>query len=225
MPSGLAVWTAFWLTGSNFPSDSTWAAHGEIDIIEGVNSVDLASSFNTTTLHTNAKPGVAKCDQSGISGISNDGNCESGKDSGCGWGKSQVCPYNGCGVKSNNNKTFGYGFNQNKGGVYACELTSGGQITVWFFPRSNIPEDIVSNKPQPDLWPTDNIVSFKPCAGQFKSMQLILNTTLCGEWAGNDYNDGKGNSGWGSCKGAIEDPRYKLSEAYWLINYVKIFKA
>jgi hypothetical protein len=52
--------------------------------------------------------------------------------------------------------TFDIGFNTIKGGVYATEWTSS-YISIYFFPRSQIPADIDHNNPDISTWVT-------PCA-------------------------------------------------------------
>ena len=71
IPEGNGVWPAFWLTSK----DKNWACGGEIDIIEGVNSIDTSSSYNTSTLHTNDKSGI--CRQDNVPGITNK-SCSAG---------------------------------------------------------------------------------------------------------------------------------------------------
>ena len=215
IPEGLSTWPAFWLTSS----EGTWACNGEIDIIEGVNSMDANSSRNAITLHTNDKPGV-KCRQVGVPGISNGGDCTASgpgsKDYFCGCDGKSLCPYLGCGVVSSSTISFGKGFNDAGGGVYACELTSEGSVTVWFFSVVNVPTDIIANMPTPNAWPSTNRVAFNHCPGQFKSMQMILNTTLCGDWASNTYPGGAN-----ACNAMAKSG--DLSKAYWSIDYIKVF--
>ena len=217
MPEGLGVWPSFWLTAYE-PDGTKWACNGEIDIIEGVNSVDAASSRNASTLHTNDKKGVA-CRQDGVPGISQGGNCSSpggSTDSGCGCDKGSLCPYAGCGVTLESAASFGKGFNDAGGGVYACELTPEGAITVWFFPQGHAPADLVADDPDPSKWPATNRIAFKPCPGQFADLQMVLNTTLCGTWAGDKYPAGRAK-----CESDIEVA--DLSKAYWSIDYIKVF--
>lgn len=225
MPAGLAVWPAFWLTGST-NNIKKWACNGEIDIIENVNSDKSVpgSEFNQSTLHTSIVDGHS-CLQTGVDGISNGGDCQSGKPEWmtCGCSGKEMCPTNGCGVTFKNPNSAGWGFNKNGGGVYACELTPNGKITIWFFEKDKIPKDIESNNPTPSEWPTDNVVKFKQCSGHFKELQVIINTTLCGDWAGGAFpckDDNKNKC----CKGAVDDKSYKMEEAYWIINYLKIFQ-
>jgi len=222
IPEGNGVWPSFWLT-SHEPSGSKWACNGEIDIIEGVNSVGADSSHNASTLHTSDKPGVPPCRQVGVPGISKGGDPTAygtKKDYTCGCDGKSICPYAGAGVTLGSPASFGWGFNNAGGGVYACELTPEGAITIWFFPAGQEPADLVANNPDPSKWPATNRTTFNPCPGQFANMQMVLNTTLCGQWAGDKYR-GAGGSGTDACNAYIKNA--DLSKAYWSINYVKVF--
>ncbi len=64
MPEGLGVWPALWLNGDKLTPPQAWPCKGEIDIIEGVNSVGVDSSYNRSSLHTNPgcnQPQYKKC--------------------------------------------------------------------------------------------------------------------------------------------------------------------
>jgi hypothetical protein len=217
IPAGLGTWPSFWLTSAT----GTWACNGEIDIIEGVNSVDQNSSRNASTLHTSDKPGAAPCRQLGVRGISNDGDCTAPSNSNggtCGCDSKSGCPFNGCGVTSVSPTTFGKGFNDNGGGTYACELTPEGAITIWFFQAGEEPNDLLADNPDPSTWPiTSTTVKFTPCPGQFKDMEVVLNTTLCGQWSGNVYP-----GGWAKCNTDVT-ANPTMPDAYWGINYLKVY--
>jgi hypothetical protein len=221
IPEGKGTWPAFWLTARE-PAGSAWACHGEIDIIEGVNSVDGGSSRNETTLHT-SDSSHSKCRQTSVPGISNSGDCTASGDlhgtSGC--NRDQPSPGYGCGVVSKSNQTFGFGFNQAGGGVYATELLPNGAVTIWFFPAGSEPSDIAANNPEPSKWPAANVaVAFEPCPGSFAKMQIVLNTTLCGTWAGAAYPGGKGSQA--QCNSLLTSA--DLSKAFWSIEYIKAFQ-
>jgi hypothetical protein len=221
IPEGNGTWPAFWLTARE-PSANSWACHGEIDIIEGVNSVagDANSSRNAMTLHTSDSEGRV-CRQDGVPGIGHGGVCSAGsnsdnKRSGC--GRDQHGPDFGCGVTSQSPTTFGYGFNRAGGGVYATELLPSGAVTIWFFPKGTAPADIADNTPEPSTWPAKYIATaFKPCPGSFAKMQVILNTTLCGGWAGGVYKP----KGEDQCK--LDLVTADISKAFWSIEYIKVF--
>lgn len=221
IPAGHGVWPSFWLSAVE-PDGNKWACHGEIDIIEGVNSVDPETSINASTLHTNEINGT-KCIQDGVPGVSNGGDCQAGNPhwKTCGCDNKSMCPTLGCGVHLENKKSFGQGFNENGGGVYVCELTKEGKVTIWFFEKDEVPCDITCNKPDPSKWSDKNTIKFKSCPGHFQNLELILNTTLCGDWAG---SEGAFKLPGTNCLDYVWNPANLLEEAYWDINFVKIFK-
>lgn len=223
IPEGNGVWPAFWLTSKT----GTWACGGEIDIIEGVNSIDASSSRNSSTLHTNDGSGV--CKQDGVAGIKNQicssrgGGGDGSKDQ-CGCNGKEICPYEGCGVELKSPSSFGKGFNQGGGGIYATELTTDGFITIWFFPKGTEPQDLINGTPNPSAWPdSDNVIKFNQCKGNFKNLEMVLNTDLCGTWAGTKFiNESTKAKGIPACQNYIDTQ--DLTEAYWSIDYIKVFQ-
>lgn len=227
MPEGNGVWPSFWLDSGG--GGKTWACDGEIDIIEGVNSIneDKESSRNVSTLHTSDKDGFPSCTQEGI--VDKDKSdynkhfnpiCNKNDNgySGCGCNSKSLCPNVGCGVYSDSITSFGHGFNNNGGGTYACELTSEGAITIWFFQAGTEPKDLLEDNPNPDSWPSTNRTKFKPCPGQFANLAMTLNTTLCGDWAGSDKTFKNPDQ---TCTEYIKTA--DLTNAYWSIEYIKVF--
>lgn len=94
----------------------------------------------------------------------------------------------GCGISSSNTASYGTGFNNVGGGVYATEWTST-YIQTWFFPRGSIPNDITTGSPIPSGWGIPQS-SFQGGSGcnidtHFMNQNLVFDTTFCGDWAGN----------------------------------------
>ena len=224
IPEGNGVWPSFWLDSSL--GGKKWACDGEIDIIEGVNSIDDHTSKNVSTLHTSDKDDAPPCRQEGVDKITQ-GNCSlnSNKQSGCGCyptdltNPKSLCPNVGCGVYLDDEASFGLGFNKAGGGTYACELTPEGEITVWFFKAGTEPKDLLEDNPNPDTWPSINRTKFNPCPGQFANLSMTLNTTLCGDWAGDPkvFKDLTNKT----CTEYIKTA--DLTNAYWSIEYIKVF--
>jgi hypothetical protein len=171
-------------------------------------------TYNQATLHTKAG-----CTMAGISrtetGTVTTTNCDvnaAGQSSNA-----------GCGVMSTNSQSYGAGFNGINGGVYATSFTSTG-INVWFFPRSSIPSDITSNSPNPSGWGSP-MASFPFSASTcttsyFQNLQIVINLTFCGDWAGNVYS----TSGCPStCNAYVQNNPSAFNEAYWRINTLKIY--
>ena len=117
---------------------ANWPNGGEIDIIEGVNQ----QSQNDMTLHTSDGCSV---NNGGFTGSMSTSNCYVNAP-----GQSTNA---GCGIAATSSETYGTGFNNIGGGVYATEWTSSA-ISIWFFPRYAIPGDISSGNPDPSGWGT-----------------------------------------------------------------------
>jgi len=229
MPEGNGTWPAFWSTG-DVPEPHSWALYGEIDIIEGVNSFNSATSHNVVTLHTNdprtaSGEQLATCAQEGVPGISNERCTASSNPDNlwCGYNSHESCPNLGCGVNNLSDVSFGHGFNENGGGTYAMELSAEGGVTVWFWPKGdpNLPTDFTD----PKKWSTQpgNKVAFKGCPEQFKKQRLIINTTLCGDWAGQVFVSSSGETGVQACQSTVLTEDYDVSQAYWLINSLDVY--
>ncbi|KAL2757499.1 glycoside hydrolase family 16 protein [Sodiomyces alcalophilus JCM 7366] len=204
--SSCGVWPAFWMFGPQWPYD------GEIDIIEGVNTQDK----NKVTLHTG--PGCS---------ITNEGTVASTtlKETNCNAGDA----YLGCTQATASNDNYGDGFNDIGGGVYAIQWTDE-HISVWFFPRGRIPDNVESDSPDPSAW-GPALARFnggEEChlPDHFKKQSLVFNIALCGEWAGRVWGDNAECSALApTCDEWVADNPDAFAEAYWLINSVRIFQA
>lgn len=107
-----------------------------MDIIEGIHD----QTTNTAALHTS--DGCDITDNGKFSGTIDGSDCAASESAD-----------GGCGISSSDTKTYGVGFNDVNGGVYATEINADA-VTIWFFPRSSIPSDITSGSPNPDNWST-----------------------------------------------------------------------
>jgi len=219
MPTGCGTWPAFWSNGPN------WPAGGEIDIVEGVNDYIL----NQATIHTN--PGCTLATASGgTTNLAIQGSVVGGTDCAVADNGNQ-----GCGVRASQANSFGSTFNSNGGGVYAMKWDNSG-ISVFFFPRNAIPDDISSNAPLPDTWGTP--MAFWPAAGcnpfqYFNSHSAIFDTTLCGDWASSAWS-GSGipgqeqscaqRTGVATCEDFIRNNGADFAQAYWEVSSVKIYQ-
>jgi len=214
MPHGCSVWPAFWLVGGNWPEG------GEIDVIENVHD----APFNQMTLHTSE-------------GCSLDTNLTTSSNVSGNYKRTEaftstilstVCQssptYNdGCAFQSTDPSSYGHAFNMIAGGVYATLLSSEG-VSIWNFPRTNIPGDIQAQKPNPSTWGTPAAFwSAETCdtSEHFTNLQLVFDITLCGDWAGATYT----SAGCpGTCAQAVADPS-KFDFARWAVNYVAVYQS
>lgn len=197
-----------WILGPDWPNG------GEIDIIENVHE----ATKNHMTLHTNE--GCTVDSSTGFSGNLLTSNCDVEAP-----GQYKNA---GCGIESTDTRSYGAGFNQASGGVYAAEWTSDG-ISVWFFSRSsNIPADITSGNPDPTSWgtPAAHFADSASCDidSHFSDMQIIFDTTFCGDWAGSVWDSSSCSSLGGSCVDYVANNPTAFSEAYWDINSLRVYQ-
>ncbi|EAW18996.1 putative GPI anchored endo-1,3(4)-beta-glucanase [Aspergillus fischeri NRRL 181] len=206
MPGSICgTWPAFWSVGKDWPND------GEIDIIEGVN----LQKANKIVLHTSGS-----CDVSGSNDMT--GTLSSSE---CGEASGTV----GCVVKGTNGSS-GDPFNEAGGGVYAMEWTDT-FIKIWFFPRSQIPASLSSGNPDTSSFGTPMAHLQGSCdfAERFKAQKFIIDTTFCGDWAGNVFAESTcpmsdPSSPMQSCVNYVAQNPAAFKEAYWEINSIKVYQ-
>lgn len=226
MPFGCGIWPAYWTVGTT----TDWPDSGEIDIIEGVN----LNTENQITLHSG--PGCTLNSTANTTAhlVSTECTSSAGADAGCAYAQQDP-------------RSFGAGFNKAGGGVFAHLWNTDG-VTVWFFSRDEIPQDITSQNPDPTSWGTPTAIF--PSTGcdmatHFYSHTIVLDTTICGDWAGPQY----ASSGCpGTCQEAVANAtnfvgasmlfvpvingRRKLTaslfasctDAQWKVNYISVYE-
>lgn len=206
MPGGICgTWPAFWLVGPDWPNN------GEIDIIEGVND----QTNNHMALHTSDGCSI---DNSGFSGTLTTSNCfveAPDQDTNA-----------GCGLEAPSDQSFGTGFNNNGGGVYATEWT-GDAISIWYFSHDNVPADIGSGNPDPSSWgiPDGRFAGQCDINAHFKGLQIVFDTTFCGDWAGNTWGTSSCSSQANSCQDFVANNPSAFTDAFWTINSLKVYQS
>lgn len=234
MPAAPSCWPAFWLLGKETLPDR-WPCYGEIDVIEGVINTksETVDKGNKNTLHTSKIKGSTGDYTDDCFQCSSSGSDASRNDKTWGCGGSQSKPDLGCSLTSINPKSFGKAFNDNGGGIFACEVTDNGKVTIWFWQRGDaqIPKDLYTTHPDPSTWESSYIHEFNPCPGYFKNLHLILNTTLCGDWAGSFFDlslsDPKTENSRNACTNYVIDETKSdefVNNGYWLINGLVIYQ-
>ncbi|KAF8193714.1 laminarinase [Pholiota molesta] len=205
MPQGCGTWPAIWET-----KESNWPAGGEVDILEGVNDV----SPNQATLHTS--PGCTMPASRAETGNPVLLDCNTAVNGNA-----------GCGVQFPTTTSYGPSFNSNGGGWFAIERTAS-FIYVWFWPRNSgsVPSDVRSGASQAvtDNWGTPtaafpntdcNISQF------FQENNIIINLTLCGDWAGTVYaQDGCP----GACVDYVNNNPSAFTNAYFDFAAVRVYQ-
>ncbi|GAA5921226.1 hypothetical protein JCM1841_001643 [Sporobolomyces salmonicolor] len=172
VPYGCSVWPAMWSQAAN------WPAGGEIDTFEAVNLMQ----YNEMALHTTSgcmAPNSTTSDA--YTGTLTYNNCDY-----------EANANSGCTVLDPSTDSYGEAFATAGGGVWATELANTG-IRIWFFTREKVPSDLLSTNtsaiPDPSSWgePTAYFPS-SSCniADYFEAQHLVVDITLCGDWAGNN---------------------------------------
>ena len=206
MPYGCGTWPAFWTLGPNWPTS------GEIDIIEGVNS----QSTNSLTAHTNA--GCSITNTGAMSGTISTSSCDVNDP--------DQATNAGCSIATSNTESYGPGLNAIGGGVYATEWTSNA-VSIWFFPRDAIPSDISSGGPTPSNWglPVAHFAGACDIDEHFQNQQIMFDLTFCGQWAGQVWTtDSTCSSKAATCQDYVQNNPAAFSNAYWLINSLKVYQ-
>ncbi|KAF9077551.1 concanavalin A-like lectin/glucanase domain-containing protein [Rhodocollybia butyracea] len=206
IPYGCSVWPSLFTQGQN------WPAQGEMDIVENVNN----ATMNQYSLHTGNLCDQATSAESNQTGITTNSNCTvdlaSDEDT-------------GCIVRETQPNTFGAGFSENGGGVYAALWDDSG-IAMWFFNRSSIPTDISSSVPDPSSWPTPS--AWYPASGcsptsAFGPQIITLYIDICGAFAGNQAIFQETCSSVASECTDLVQTASNYNDAYFEINYLKVF--
>ncbi|THH12089.1 hypothetical protein EW145_g233 [Phellinidium pouzarii] len=217
MPHGCSVWPSLWQVGPN------WPAGGEIDIIEGVNNLQL----NQMTVHSSE--GCTLDKNPPATTVNNTtGKVEAFTSNIIATGCATTATSNaGCAFQDPSTQSYGTGFNDIAGGVFASLVQDSG-IQIWRFPRYAIPSDITSQNPDPTTWGAPSAYwSSSSCdiSSHFYNMNVVFDITLCGDWAGSAYSQTCGGSkgGASSCAAQVtQASNYKY--ASWKINYVAIYQ-
>ncbi|KAK3394740.1 glycoside hydrolase family 16 protein [Podospora didyma] len=210
MPSGrtdagsCGLWPAFWMFGPGWPSS------GEIDIIEGVNT----QSSNAITLHTSSGCHMSNKGSLGSTKLVSS-NCEGNA---------------GCSQNTKATDNYGAGFNAAGGGVYAVEWADS-SISVWFFSRdSSMASSLTSSDAAPDTSDFGQplaVFGGSSCdiSKHFKDNNLVFDTTFCGDWAGEVWdNDSTCSQLADSCEAYVGANPQAFANAYWLVNSIKVYQ-
>jgi len=184
-------------------------------MIEGVNSQGASNSV----LHTSWNCAMDKSSmvQSGSPGNL---NCTSTQNSNA-----------GCIVQPQASaNSFGPDFNAEGGGWYAVERTST-YINMWFWARndSSVPDEVrragfASQKAKqinPGNWgtPYANFGNSACDVSKFKPQNIIINLTLCGDWAGSSYPSTCPKT----CVQHVEEDASDFEQAAWNIASLTVW--
>ncbi|TIC48412.1 protein phosphatase 2A regulatory B subunit [Wallemia mellicola] len=204
LPYGDSVWGAFWSLNDETKQDD----EGEIDIFEGVNS----QLTNRVALHTREGCTQANSTDNPFTGQVISTNCDY-----------KANGNQGCSIQSKDENSYGEKFSDNGGGVFAMLWNHDG-IQFWFFDRDEVPDSITEGQADPtrDFGEPLGYYSSEGCnmTEYFKTQKLVINITLCGLWAGEEYNKENDTR---MCTDLVKDPE-NYNDAYFSIKSVKVYK-
>ncbi|KAJ1045174.1 hypothetical protein NDA10_006908 [Ustilago hordei] len=216
VPIGCATWPAFWTATENLDS---WPIGGEIDIMENANNEYKANLVSAHTSSSCTTP-TSISDATGTVAYT---NC------------SAYAPSNpGCRVEmyGTSTPTWGTSLNRAGGGIIAMERsfgTTGKGVRVWYFPNnspSTLPSDLKrsSSSVNTDNWPTPNAyLPISSCYADFAAHKIIFDITLCGDWAGNTYNQSGCNAQYPACSYQVGYNGSSFNQSYWEVESLRLF--
>ncbi|KAF9562372.1 glycoside hydrolase family 16 protein, partial [Agrocybe pediades] len=205
MPQGCGTWPAIRET-----KESDKPAGGLVDILEGVND----QAPDTVTLHT--IEGCTMPVNRSQTGITRQLDCNVAVNSNA-----------GCGVSLTEPANYGPDFNANGGGWYAIERAAD-HISIWFWPRSDrhVPHQVKSGGVlvNPKEWGTPS--AFFPNTSCdmtkfFEEHNIIINLTLCGDWAGSAYSSTDCPS---TCIDHVNNDPAAFKDAYFDFAAVRVYE-
>ena len=132
----------------------------------------------------------------------------------------------GCAIKTTDTRSYGTGFNQAGGGVYATEWTSDA-VSIWFFSRSQIPADISSGSPDPSGWglPQAQFAGACDIDSHLKNQQIVFTNTFCGDWGGQVWaQDATCGPLASTCQAFVQNNPSAFKNAYWQINSLRVYQ-
>ena len=201
--SACGTWPAFWMVGPDWPNQ------GEIDIIEGVNQ----QQTNDMTLHTGPGCSISNTNKMTQGSTVASTSCVSGGSNN-----------KGCQITTDQQNTYGDGFNNAGGGTYATEWTSSG-ISIYFWSADSAPSDVTNGSPDPSSWSAPIAYFSGGCdmSTAFTNQQIVFDTTFCGDWA-----DGPGV--WAAsgcpktCTQYVADTPEAFANSVWSVKGLKVYQ-
>jgi len=217
-PVAYGAWPALWLLG-DVPGSVWPAAGGEADILEWVHE----SSYNSMTLHT-ASGCTVDNSSTAFQGQLQSANCNAGSGS------------DGCSIetldqvkgKTGTLTTAGPAFNSQGGAVFVVNWQTTG-LSIYIFGRDNVPADITACNPNPASWNAVPAAQFSGSGCDFNSslstMQIITDTTFCGDWAGKVWESSGAVAATGAktCTEYVTKNATAFKDAYFEIASIKVY--
>ncbi|KAK7037708.1 hypothetical protein VNI00_010934 [Paramarasmius palmivorus] len=133
----------------------------------------------------------------------------------------------GCKVEETKSDSYGEGFAKARGGVFTLKIDVEG-VFMWFWNRGDIPASISQAESHSVMDTSDwgKPSAAYPTAGCdierfFKPQKLILDITLCGQWAG--IPEVYAETCPGECISNVSGDGSNYATAYWEISYIRTY--
>lgn len=109
-------------------------------------------------------------------------------------------------------------------------------VKIWFFNRTMLPDDIAAGKPAPPSKNGSDLHAWgKPTAlfqhdsqssltTHLRDLQIIFDTTFCGDWAGKVWNQSSCASLAPTCEEYVSKNPRAFDETYWLIKSLQVYE-
>ena len=96
----------------------------------------------------------------------------------------------------------------------------------WFWSNGSVPEDITAGIPYPSAWGTPS-ASYagedNDSDAHFQELQVIINTSFCGDWAGSVWSGTTTCSSLATtCRDCVANNPQAFQDAYWLIRSLNV---
>ncbi|KAJ3497017.1 hypothetical protein NLG97_g2220 [Lecanicillium saksenae] len=114
--------------------------------------------------------------------------------------------------------SYGKGFNDGAGGIFAIWLLSDA-LNVYWWKRDAVPADVLAASPDPNTWgtPTAQFLSGDGCR--------IINTAFCGENIPQSVWEESclASTGFQTCDDYVTQNPEAFADSYWLFNSIKVY--
>lgn len=221
MHVGLATWPTIALM------DLTDYDSSQLRIVDGANSEWRNNIWNTERIYRTNSTLYTK------------GSCTESKQD-CNIGNLWEIKKAGC-KNEGPHGSFGKLFNHRGGSIFVCEWIKNKSIKLWFFSNKTysdyaikILHNVRSNRPNPNMWlkKFKSYAEYKLCTNQLNNVNLIINTKLCGNYAGHNFSIKLNDKRWNVdeserlqlCNNFVNDNNNNMYQAYWQFNSIKYFE-
>ena len=100
-------------------------------------------------------------------------------------------------------------------------------VSVWFFARDEIPDDVSGSEPEPLNWgiPSAVFSNAHGLGNNFQDHRIVFDIGFCGDWAGSDWSADQVCSGQASsCEDYVKNNPSAFADVYWEIKSLQVYQ-